>query len=93
SFERSQKSVFLFFIQLVLLPFLFTKATIILQADYLIRNPYNGKNKPKKCFWLVTTRLLHQYALIMYKLGYQLPARTLERYHQFHSLKETMEQT
>ena len=73
---------------LLLAPWSFSKKELILTANYHASNPYTGKQLLKKWFYLLLRQMVIRYALILYHMGYSIPARCLERADQFKDLKQ-----
>lgn len=74
-------------IRWILAPWSFKKNELILLADYLVINPYLGKNVFAKFLHVFQKYLLVTYAFILYRFGYKFSARSLERFNQFNELK------
>ena len=75
-------------LRLLFAPWSFPKNLLVLNAGYMASNPYPGKNILKKAFFFFQRYIVVGYARLLYRLGYSMPARSLERYEQYHEMKE-----
>jgi glycosyltransferase involved in cell wall biosynthesis len=74
-------------LRMLFAPWSVSKCKLILSANYWVSNPYIGKNIFKKVFYYWLRHTITWYALSIYRLGYTIPARSLERYGQFKEMK------
>lgn len=74
-------------LRLVFAPWSLPKKELILTAAYYASNPYPGKNELKKVFFYFVRYIITWYAMLLYRLGYSIPARSLERDNQFKEIK------
>jgi glycosyltransferase involved in cell wall biosynthesis len=77
-------------IRLLFAPWSFSKKQLILTADYYASNPYPGKQLPKQVFFFFLRYVITWYAILIYRMGYSIPARSLERADQFKELKQAI---
>jgi glycosyltransferase involved in cell wall biosynthesis len=76
------------YLRLLFAPWSFSKKDLILAADYHATNPYPGKQLLKQVFFLLLRYSITWYAVMLYRMGYSIPARSLERAEQFKELKQ-----
>lgn len=72
----------------IVAPWSFQKNDIVLLADYLVSNPYQGNNKLAQLVNVALKYVVVGYALLIYRLGYRMPARSLERLAQFKEMQK-----
>lgn len=80
-------------IRMLIAPWSFPKNELILAADYFVTNAYNGKNVLRKVFLFLLKHTLSWYVLFIYRKGYSLPAKTLERFNQFKELEPSIQES
>lgn len=80
-------------LQLVFAPWSLPKKELILTAAYYASNPYPGKNEIKKVFFYFVRYIITWYAMLLYRMGYSIPARSLERADQFNEIKQEVSKT
>jgi polysaccharide biosynthesis protein PslH len=90
---KGNLSILLKNIRLIIAPWSFPKNEIILAAAYYASNPYIGKNKLKNQLFTLQRYIITFYAILLYRLGYLIPARSLERYHQYQEMKQEISKT
>ncbi len=76
------------YLRLLFAPWSFSKKDLILAADYHATNPYPGKQLLKQGFFLLLRYSITWYAVMLYRMGYSIPAKSLERVEQFKELKK-----
>ncbi len=72
----------------LLAPWSFRKSELMLFADYMVSNPYSGPNILARFFYSAVKYVVALYALFTCKMGYSIPARSLERLQQYNELKD-----
>lgn len=77
-------------IRLLFAPWSFSKKQLFLTADYYASNPYPGKQLLKQVFFFFLRYVIIWYAILIYRMGYSIPARSLERADQFKELKQAI---
>jgi glycosyltransferase involved in cell wall biosynthesis len=75
-------------LRLIFAPWSFQKEDIIATAAYYASNPYPGIHLMKRGFFFLLRYMVTSYAILLYRLGYSIPARCLERAGQFMELKQ-----
>lgn len=75
-------------LRLLFAPWSFQKEEIIATAAYYASNPYSGMHLMKRGFFFLLRYMVTSYAILLYRLGYSIPARSLERADQFMELKQ-----
>lgn len=74
-------------LRMLFAPWSISKCKLILSANYWVSNPFIGKNIFKKVFYYCLRHTISWYALSLYRLGYTIPARSLERYEQYEEME------
>jgi polysaccharide biosynthesis protein PslH len=82
SSAQNKLAIFLYYIRLLFFPWSFSKRQIILTADYYVTATITNKSPSNRFFYKVVKHTLAEYALFLYRLGYNFPVKTLERYDQ-----------
>ena len=85
---KGRINIFFTNLRWLLAPWSFKKSDLVLLADYLVSNPYTGNNKLAQIFNLLLKYMVVGYALTIYRLGYRMPARSLERLKQFNEMQK-----
>lgn len=75
-------------LRLIFAPWSFQKEEIIGIAAYYASNPYPGMHLMKRGFFFLLRYMVTSYAILLYRLGYSIPSRCLERAGQFIELKQ-----
>lgn len=83
-----KSSILLNNLRILFAPWSFKNEEIIATAAYYASNPYRGKHLLKKAFFFLLRQLVTSYAMLLYRLGYKIPARSLERIAQYNELKQ-----
>lgn len=80
-------------IRFLVAPWSFSRGTVILSADYYLTNRYDGNNFLRAFFLFCLRHSLFFYTGLIYKLGYKMPGKTLERLNQFAELETAIKQS
>jgi len=83
-----KSSILLNNLRILFAPWSFKNEEIIGTAAYYASNPYRGKHLLKKTFFFLLRYMVTSHALLLYCLGYKIPARSLERIAQYNELKQ-----
>jgi glycosyltransferase involved in cell wall biosynthesis len=74
-------------LRMLFAPWSVSKCKLILSANYWVSNQYIGRNIFKKVFYYCLRHTITWYALSLYRLGYPIPAKSLERYEQYKEME------
>lgn len=86
SSAQNKLAILLYYIRLLFFPWSFSKRQIILTADYYVTTTIASKSPLNKFFYKIVKHTLAEYALFLYRLGYNFPVKTLERYDQIQEI-------
>lgn len=80
-------------LRLLLAPWSLPKQEVILTTGYFVTHAYNGKNIIRKVYLFFLKHTLSWYVLFLYRNGYLIPAKTLERFNQFKELEPSIQES
>lgn len=85
--QKGRIATLINYVRWLVAPWSFPKSDLVLFADYLVSNAYSGDNKIADFYFFFLKYVLSGYAFLLYSLGYNKPARSLERLKQFNDMK------
>lgn len=77
-------------IRLLVAPWTFPKSEAILAGAFFITNTYEGNNPIRMVYLFFLKRSLALYTKLLYRSGYSLPAKSLERLNQYRELESSI---